>query len=212
MPAVSSPNSIRRTAMPRAGFRPPSYRTTSRGPHATCCAGCTSKAKTPGQACHGAQRGGARRRRRCPSWQPQLRSPCEGGTHHRQFWIPRGFAHGFVVLSDSADFFYKCDELYSPADELVLRWDDPKLNIDWGTTSPAFSTRSQRPSGGRLLRSSAESFEVRFLFRTCRHRLNRCRLAATWPIFPLDNRGFLKCRSAVWVGSFDALRRAVRFV
>ncbi len=61
--------------------------------------------------------------------------------NHRQFWIPRGLAHGFAVLSDSADFFYKCDEFYSPADELVLKWDDPKLNIDWGITSPELSQR-----------------------------------------------------------------------
>ena len=58
--------------------------------------------------------------------------------NHRQFWIPRGFADGFVVLSDSADFFYKCDEFYSPADELVLRWDDPKLNIDWALRHRSF--------------------------------------------------------------------------
>src|SRR3974390_3668615 len=44
--------------------------------------------------------------------------------NHRQFWIPRGFAHGFIVISDSADFFYTCDEYYSPADELVVQWDD----------------------------------------------------------------------------------------
>ena len=52
--------------------------------------------------------------------------------NRRQFLVPRGFAHGFVVRSDSADFFYKCDELYSPADEKVLRWNDPALGIDWG--------------------------------------------------------------------------------
>jgi dTDP-4-dehydrorhamnose 3,5-epimerase len=52
--------------------------------------------------------------------------------NRRQFWVPRGFAHGFVVRSDSADFLYKCDALYSPADERVLRFDDPVLGIDWG--------------------------------------------------------------------------------
>ena len=45
--------------------------------------------------------------------------------NRRQAWIPRGFAHGFVVLSETADFYYKCDEFYSPADELVLQWNDP---------------------------------------------------------------------------------------
>lgn len=63
--------------------------------------------------------------------------------NHRQLWIPRGLAHGFVVRSDSADLFYKCDELYSPADELVLRWDDPTLAIDWGCAAPRVSTRDR---------------------------------------------------------------------
>jgi dTDP-4-dehydrorhamnose 3,5-epimerase len=59
----------------------------------------------------------------------------------RQLWVPRGFAHGFVVRSDSADFFYKCDALYSPADEKVLRWNDPELGIDWGVDAPILSAR-----------------------------------------------------------------------
>ena len=63
--------------------------------------------------------------------------------NRRQFWVPRGFAHGFVVRSDSADFFYKCDELYSPADEKVLRWDDPGLGIDWGIDAPLLSARDR---------------------------------------------------------------------
>jgi dTDP-4-dehydrorhamnose 3,5-epimerase len=61
----------------------------------------------------------------------------------RQYWIPRGFAHGFLVISDSADFIYKCDDFYSPSDELVLKWDDPALGIDWGVTSPQVSARDQ---------------------------------------------------------------------
>src|SRR5215472_11970707 len=56
--------------------------------------------------------------------------------NRRQFWVPRGFAHGFVVLSDSADFFYKCDAPYSPRDELVVRWNDPAIGVDWGTAEP----------------------------------------------------------------------------
>jgi dTDP-4-dehydrorhamnose 3,5-epimerase len=63
--------------------------------------------------------------------------------NRRQLFVPRGFAHGFVVLSDSADFFYKCDELYSPADELVIRFDDPALGIDWGCTAPTLSARDR---------------------------------------------------------------------
>jgi dTDP-4-dehydrorhamnose 3,5-epimerase len=66
----------------------------------------------------------------------------------RQFWVPRGFAHGFVVLSESADFFYKCDAPYSPADELVIRWNDPAIHIDWGVGNP---TLSQRDASAPLL-------------------------------------------------------------
>ena len=68
--------------------------------------------------------------------------------NRRQFWIPRGFAHGFIVISESADFFYKCDDYYSPADELVVKWDDPVLGIDWGNPRPELS---QRDRAGRNL-------------------------------------------------------------
>lgn len=61
--------------------------------------------------------------------------------NRRQFWVPRGFAHGFLVLSDSADFFYKCDEIYSPADEIVIRWNDPAIGIAWGIEAPTLSAR-----------------------------------------------------------------------
>ena len=49
----------------------------------------------------------------------------------RQFMIPRGFAHGFVVMSDYAEFAYKCDELYHPEDEGGIMWNDPGIGIDW---------------------------------------------------------------------------------
>lgn len=49
----------------------------------------------------------------------------------RQFLIPRGFAHGFVVVSDYAEFAYKCDELYHPEDEGGIPWNDPSICIDW---------------------------------------------------------------------------------
>jgi dTDP-4-dehydrorhamnose 3,5-epimerase len=48
-----------------------------------------------------------------------------------QFFIPRGFAHGFLVLSDEAEFVYKCDEFYHPEDEGGIRWDDPSIGIEW---------------------------------------------------------------------------------
>mgnify|MGYP001116201501 CR=1 FL=1 len=47
------------------------------------------------------------------------------------FFIPRGFAHGFLVLSEEAEFTYKCDELYHPEDEGGIRWDDPSIGIGW---------------------------------------------------------------------------------
>jgi dTDP-4-dehydrorhamnose 3,5-epimerase len=51
--------------------------------------------------------------------------------NHRQLWIPPGFAHGFVVLSDSADFLYKTTDFYASECEGAVRWDDPTLGIDW---------------------------------------------------------------------------------
>src|SRR6201991_957501 len=61
--------------------------------------------------------------------------------NRRQLWVPRGFAHGFAVLSETADFFYKCDNTYSPKDEIVVRWDDPAIGIDWGIVKPSLSPR-----------------------------------------------------------------------
>ncbi len=53
------------------------------------------------------------------------------GENHRQFFVPRGFAHGFVVLSETALFQYKCDSLYAPQSEGAIIWNDPNINIDW---------------------------------------------------------------------------------
>ena len=53
------------------------------------------------------------------------------GENHRQFFIPKGFAHGFAVLSEEAVFQYKCDRLYAPQAEGAIAWDDPELCIDW---------------------------------------------------------------------------------
>ena len=52
--------------------------------------------------------------------------------NHRQFFIPRGFAHGFSVLSEEAIFQYKCDNLYAPESEGSIIWNDPEIGIDWG--------------------------------------------------------------------------------
>jgi len=63
---------------------------------------------------------------------------------HRQFWIPAGFAHGFLVLSESADFLYKTTDYFNPTAERCIRWDDPQLAIDWGLeTAPLLSAKDQ---------------------------------------------------------------------
>ena len=52
--------------------------------------------------------------------------------NHRQFWVPAGFAHGFLVLSDSADFLYKTPDYYAPQHERCIAWNDPAIGINWG--------------------------------------------------------------------------------
>ena len=61
----------------------------------------------------------------------------------KQFWVPPGFAHGFVVLSDTADFEYKCTDYYDPSDEGSILWSDPDLNIPWPIANPALSTKDE---------------------------------------------------------------------
>jgi len=63
--------------------------------------------------------------------------------NRRQLWVPAGFAHGFAVLSDFADFAYKVTARYSPKDERVLRWNDPAIGIDW-KIDPAAAILSER--------------------------------------------------------------------
>ncbi|MFT5808706.1 MAG: dTDP-4-dehydrorhamnose 3,5-epimerase [Moritella dasanensis] len=60
-----------------------------------------------------------------------------------QFWLPPGLAHGFVVLSDLADFEYKCTEYYDNSDEGCLIWNDPELNIDWPCANPLLSEKDK---------------------------------------------------------------------
>lgn len=64
-----------------------------------------------------------------------------------QLWIPPGFAHGFCVLSERAQVQYKCTELYQPDDEITIRWDDPRIGIEWPITDPQLSTRDRRAEG-----------------------------------------------------------------
>ncbi len=61
--------------------------------------------------------------------------------NHRQLWIPPGYAHGFCVLSETADFQYKCTDLYFPEDEGGLIWNDPEVSIEWPIESPSLSEK-----------------------------------------------------------------------
>lgn len=65
-----------------------------------------------------------------------------------QFWIPPGLVHGFVVISDIADFEYKCTDYYNPHDEGCLLWNDPTVNINWPMLSPLLSDKDKL---GKLL-------------------------------------------------------------
>ena len=61
----------------------------------------------------------------------------------KQFWVPPGFAHGFVVLSDTADFEYKCTDYYDSSDEGSILWSDPDLDIPWPIANPVLSTKDE---------------------------------------------------------------------
>jgi dTDP-4-dehydrorhamnose 3,5-epimerase len=62
----------------------------------------------------------------------------------RQIYVPGGFAHGFVVLSETAEFLYKCSDFYYPEHEHGVLWNDPQLKIDWNITNPVLSTKDQK--------------------------------------------------------------------
>ena len=67
--------------------------------------------------------------------------------NRRQIYVPEGFAHGFVVLSDFADVIYKCTDFYAPGDEYGILWSDPDIGIDWPVTAPILSDKDrQAPS------------------------------------------------------------------
>ena len=62
----------------------------------------------------------------------------------KQFWIPPGFAHGFLVLSDIADFEYKCTEYYDPEDECSIAWNDPDIDINWPKLDIVISEKDKK--------------------------------------------------------------------
>ena len=62
----------------------------------------------------------------------------------KQMWIPPGFAHGFLVLSESADFEYKCTDYYDPSDEGSILWNDSDLNVSWPVVKPLISEKDSK--------------------------------------------------------------------
>jgi dTDP-4-dehydrorhamnose 3,5-epimerase len=66
--------------------------------------------------------------------------------NNRLFWVPPGFAHGFIVTSETAEFQYKCTDYYAPTDEHCIAWNDPALAIDWplGETAPLLSGKDEQ--------------------------------------------------------------------
>jgi len=78
--------------------------------------------------------------------------------NRRQLWVPPGFAHGFLVLSASADFLYKCTEYYAPMHERSLAWNDPDVGIDWPLAEGEVPTLSRKDSAAASL-ADCEVFE-----------------------------------------------------
>jgi dTDP-4-dehydrorhamnose 3,5-epimerase len=76
--------------------------------------------------------------------------------NHHMLWVPPGFAHGFLVTSDSADFLYRCTDFYAPAHERTIRWNDPDLNVAWPL-----------PAGVEPVVSAKDSVGLRFRDAEC---------------------------------------------
>lgn len=62
----------------------------------------------------------------------------------RQLFVPKGFLHGFVTLTDDVEVQYKCSDIYSPSHDGAVRWDDPEIGIDWGLTAPILSDKDAK--------------------------------------------------------------------
>ena len=78
--------------------------------------------------------------------------------NHRQFFVPRGFAHGFAVFSENAIFQYKCDNCYAPQSEGAIAWNDPQIGIDW-RIDPANVILSEKDSRHPRLDEAPELFD-----------------------------------------------------
>jgi len=74
--------------------------------------------------------------------------------NRRQLWVPPGFAHGFYVMSESAEMVYKCTGYYVPADEYSLRWDDPEIAVNWPLAANEVPVLSDKDRNGLSLREA----------------------------------------------------------
>jgi dTDP-4-dehydrorhamnose 3,5-epimerase len=74
--------------------------------------------------------------------------------NHHMLWVPPGFGHGFVVLSESAHFLYKCTDFYAPEDELAIAWNDAELKIDWHLPAGVQPILSARDTAAKPFRDS----------------------------------------------------------
>ena len=72
----------------------------------------------------------------------------------RQLWVPEGFAHGFYVTTESAEFVYKCTNYYNPSTEHSIRWDDPDLNIQWPLVDGQQPSLSAKDAEGKLFKDA----------------------------------------------------------
>ncbi|AHI29138.1 dTDP-4-dehydrorhamnose 3,5-epimerase [Marinobacter similis] len=80
----------------------------------------------------------------------------------RMLWVPPGFAHGFLVTSETADFQYKCTDFYAPDQERTIRWDDPVLNIDWGIENTEGLLLSAKDRQGQTFTQAREELREHY--------------------------------------------------
>ena len=86
--------------------------------------------------------------------------------NNRMLWVPPGFAHGFLVTSETADFQYKCTDFYAPEHERSIRWNDPSLNVNWGVTNPEDLLLSGKDKDAQSLEEAMDELTEYFAAKT----------------------------------------------
>jgi dTDP-4-dehydrorhamnose 3,5-epimerase len=82
--------------------------------------------------------------------------------NNRILWVPPGFAHGFLVTSDTADFQYKCTDIYAPEHERSIRWNDPTLKVNWGIANPEDLLLSSKDKSAQNLEQALPEINEHF--------------------------------------------------